>query len=97
MAVLKRVGILSAAKICGVLTAILSFIYAILLAVIFAIGAIAAPSAPAAAMMFGFSLFGLILFPAIGLIIGFVFGAIYAFLYNLVAGWIGGLEIELTK
>jgi hypothetical protein len=31
------------------------------------------------------------------LIFGAITGAIYAFLYNLTSGWVGGLEVELTR
>ena len=39
----------------------------------------------------GFSLF----VPVMYAVMGFVFGAIVAAIYNLVAKWIGGIEIEL--
>lgn len=31
------------------------------------------------------------------LIFGAITGAIYAFIYNLTSGWVGGLEVELTR
>ncbi len=31
------------------------------------------------------------------LIAGAIGGAVYAFIYNLAAGWVGGLEVELTR
>jgi len=30
-------------------------------------------------------------------IMGFIFGAIFAFMYNLIAKWTGGVDIELHK
>ena len=45
----------------------------------------------------GFGVLGLIALPIIYGIIGFVSGAIIAFLYNLIARWIGGIEMEFEK
>lgn len=42
-------------------------------------------------MMFGFGLFR----PVMYAIFGFIFGIIMAALYNLVARWIGGIEVEV--
>jgi hypothetical protein len=38
---------------------------------------------------------GAILAPVLYGIVGFIIGALAALVYNLVAGWIGGIEIEL--
>jgi hypothetical protein len=38
---------------------------------------------------------GLIIFPIVYAILGFIGGIIYAWLYNLVAGWVGGIEVTL--
>jgi hypothetical protein len=41
--------------------------------------------------MFGMGLF----MPVIYGVMGFIFGVIGAAIYNLVAGWIGGIEVEV--
>lgn len=43
-----------------------------------------------------FGIGAIIYFPIINGIIGFIGGALMALLYNLIAGWIGGIEVELT-
>ncbi len=45
----------------------------------------------AAGMMIGFG----VLMPVIYGVMGFVFGVIGAAIYNLIAGWIGGIEVEV--
>lgn len=45
--------------------------------------------------IFGFGLGFAILFPLIYAAMGFVLGIIGAFIYNLVAKWIGGIEVEV--
>lgn len=49
------------------------------------------PMALAAGMMIGFG----ILMPVIYGVMGFVFGVIGAAIYNLIARWIGGIEVEV--
>lgn len=44
---------------------------------------------------FAMGAIGLIIYPVLYAVIGAIAGAIGALLYNLVARWIGGLEIEL--
>ena len=38
-----------------------------------------------------------LIFPIVYGIIGFIGGAAGAFLYNLAAGWIGGIELDLAE
>ena len=45
---------------------------------------------------FSFGIVGLIVFPFMYGIIGFVGGLIWALLYNLVAGWTGGIELTFS-
>lgn len=43
----------------------------------------------------GLGLFAIIVFPIMYFVIGFVVGIIFSALYNLVAGWTGGVEMKL--
>ena len=59
-------------------------------------------SSSAAASSFGaFSIVTLCIIYVVGIVFaligGAIVGAIYAFIYNLAAGWVGGLEVELTR
>ena len=49
------------------------------------------PAALIAAMMFGFGIF----MPVFYGVFGFIFGVISAAIYNLIARWIGGIEVEV--
>ena len=51
----------------------------------------AAPAAAIAGLVFGMGTF----MPIIYAILGFIFGVIGAALYNLIARWIGGIEVEV--
>ena len=51
----------------------------------------AAPAAAVAGIMFGMGIF----MPVIYGVMGFIFGVISAAIYNLVARWIGGIEVEV--
>lgn len=42
-----------------------------------------------------FGIGAIIYFPIMYGIMGFISGVIMAFLYNLIAGWIGGIEVEI--
>jgi hypothetical protein len=35
--------------------------------------------------------------PVFGAIMGFIMGAIHAFLYNVFAGWVGGIGLEFQQ
>lgn len=51
----------------------------------------AAPAAAVAGLFFGIGIF----MPVIYAVMGFVFGLIGAALYNLVARWFGGFEVDV--
>jgi hypothetical protein len=44
----------------------------------------------------GIGLFAIVLFPILYFVIGCIGGLIFAVLYNLVAGWTGGVEMNLN-
>lgn len=91
---IRRIDPLSCAKLLGALYAVLGLIGGAIFASIGMLGA---------AMGFGSRLgvmpgmfFGagaLILFPVLYGVLGFLGGLLMAGLYNLIAGWVGGIEI----
>jgi hypothetical protein len=97
MVKIKKIGILSLGKILGILYALLGLILGAFITLFALITpAFSSTSAPG---MFG-ALFGvgaIILLPIFYGVMGFVMGLIMALLYNLVASWVGGLEVETEK
>ena len=87
----KRIGVLSLAKIFGLLYAIFGLIFGALIAVLSLFGL----NADETGLFFGVA--SIIILPILYGVVGFIGGLITAFFYNLVAGKIGGLEVELTK
>jgi hypothetical protein len=99
---IKRIAPVQAGKMLGVLYACMGLIFLPFFALAGVAGAFAQhasqvqnaagpPAALMAAMMFGFGIF----MPIIYGVMGFVFGIIMAAIYNLVARWIGGIEVEV--
>ena len=99
--ILRRIGPMSAAKINGVLCAIIGLI----IGFFWSIGAVLI-----GAFMSRFSenqdgglfaiLFGagaIIFLPIFYGVFGFVSGLICAWLYNLLAGWMGGIEVDFEQ
>jgi hypothetical protein len=96
MVMLKRVGVMSVAKIIAVLSAIVGLIEGILFASLGSMMGDMLSGTPVGMLgMFGYT--AIIMFPVGGAISGFVGGAIIALLYNLVAGKIGGIEMDLVR
>lgn len=94
--VLKKVGVMSVAKLFAVVMAIIGLIEGILFAAFGTmIGSIA--GATSAAVLGGFGLVAIVIFPITSAISGFIGGAIGAALYNFVAARIGGIEMELVS
>ena len=96
--IIKRVGVLSFAKISGAIYAILGIIIGCLFALFsLMVGAIGSAASGSNASPYGafFGVGAIIIFPIMYGIIGFVGGAISCALYNWLAGMIGGVEIDL--
>ncbi|HUP18332.1 MAG TPA: hypothetical protein VM778_00100 [Gemmatimonadota bacterium] len=98
--VVRRIGVLSLAKIMGAIYAgfglIAGAIFALFSIFGAAIGAAAAESSePLVGVLFGVG--ALIFMPLFYGLMGFVGGIFAAALYNLVAGSLGGLEFELAE
>jgi hypothetical protein len=98
MTKLKKIGVLSAAKIEGLIGAIIGLILGVIIAFFGAIvSSFLGDSREGMGLMLGGGLGAIIIMPIMYGIFGFIGGAIGAWVYNLVSGWIGGLEIELEN
>ena len=101
MAIVRRVGPGSAFKIGLVLYGIIGLLLGIVMACVSMVagslgglGQSAVPGARVLGLGMGFG--AIIVFPLLYGVMGGVFAAIGAAIYNLVAGWVGGLEIDIS-
>ena len=95
--VLKRIGILSAGKIAGLIYACFGLLVGAFFSLFALIGSVAGMSAGEEEAAFGllFGVGAVIIMPLFYGFIGFVGGLISALIYNLLAKVVGGLELEL--
>jgi hypothetical protein len=87
MAQIRRFGVGQMAMVLGVLYVLIGVIF---LPIFFIVTALS-PAETGFGMGFALSL------PLIYGVAGFISGAVGAFLYNIVAGWVGGIEVELEN
>jgi hypothetical protein len=93
MHILKSVGVMSVAKIMGLIYGCLGLIFAPFFLLFGLLGSLAGQGKTPFAGIFGFVF--AILMPILYGVMGFVMGAIGALLYNLFARLVGGFELEL--
>jgi hypothetical protein len=99
----KRIGVLSLAKVQGVVLAAIGLVIGLIYGLFFIIfgavmmsaGTEGAGAAAAGGLVGGVAM--MIFIPIFYAVIGFVFGALSAFIYNFAARAIGGLELELES
>ena len=92
---INKVGPVSLAKVLGALYALTGFIFGLIpaaLALIFGAGAVDVPRG-GVALVYAAPILLAIFYG----IIGVVFGFIGSWLYNLIAKWVGGIEIEIKE
>jgi hypothetical protein len=93
MTVIKSVDILSWAKI----HALFGIVFGLFYGIMFAVMGAAINMSKVMPGSDAFGVLSIIIFPIIGVIMGFICGAIMAFLYNIFAGAIGGIQVELVE
>ena len=101
--IIKRVGVMSVAKIMGALYGLLGLIIGVPFGLIMMLGMGAAmmgaghsdSSAMGAGVGVGMGLVMMILFPIFYGVLGMIGGLIMGALYNLAAGYMGGVEIDI--
>lgn len=101
MAVVKRIGPGSAFKVGLVLYAFLGLIIGAIVALMSTLmGSLSSLGGSAdtglRGLGFGFGLGSILIFPILYGVIGGISGALGAVVYNLVAGWVGGLEVDIS-
>lgn len=95
MNIIQSFGVLSVAKIMGLINAIFGFVLMPFFLLIGLLGSmIPNQNGPNPFAGVGGVIFAL-LAPIFYGTIGFIFGAVGAFLYNLLAKWLGGIEVKL--
>lgn len=95
MHIVKSVGVLSVAKIMGLIYGCMGLIFAPFILLMGLMGsALGQHNSPLAGIFgVGFA----VLMPVFYGVIGFIAGLIGALLYNLLARWVGGFELELEQ
>ena len=93
MHVLKSIGVMSVAKIMGLLYGCMGLIFAPIFLLVGVVGSIAGEDKTPFAGIVGIVL--AVLMPVLYGVMGFVSGAIGALLYNLLSKWVGGFELQL--
>jgi hypothetical protein len=87
--VLNRIGPLSAAKVVAVLYAI----FGLIMGAFFSIAALFRPDAGGVGAMWGVA--AVVIFPVLYGVLGFLVTLLTTWLYNVVAGAVGGIELDL--
>jgi hypothetical protein len=97
---LKRVAPLQAGKMSAAMYGLISLLIVPFMFAAMAFAGVAAKSGagqPPLPMMLGMGVGMIIAIPVIYTVMGFLLGVIGAFIYNLLAGWLGGFELEFTQ
>jgi hypothetical protein len=95
--VVTRVSPLSCAKIAGVLYAIMGLLFGGVFSLVATLGAFAAPDTEGFGMLGAlFGIGAVVIMPIFYGCMGFVMTLISAALYNLIAGMVGGIEIDVA-
>ena len=93
---IKHISVLSAGKVMGIICAAIGLIAGVLFLLFGSMlgGLAAASGGDGGGIMAIGGVMGVILLPILYGIFGFIGGVIQAFVYNLAAGWVGGIRIQ---
>ena len=91
--ILKKIGVWSASKIHAIIMAI----FGLFLGIVFFAASKLAPSQPSSSALANLGALGIIVLPLLYSAIGLLIGAISAFIYNIVAKRVGGIELHFDK
>ena len=92
---IKRIGPLSMGLIQGGIMAFFGIIVGVIYALIGLVFSGVSGDMGMAGIMFGLGFLLVLIIPIIYGIMGFIGGLLMALIYNLIAGWTGGLELDM--
>lgn len=96
--VLRKIGVLSTAKVMGCMYAIGGLIGGVLVAFMSLAGVLGAgEGAKEAGILLAGGVFAVIFLPVLYGVLGFITGAIGALLYNLITPLVGGIEMDFSR
>jgi len=95
MQIVKSVGVMSVAKIMGLIYGCMGLIFAPFFLLVGLLGSLVGQQKSPFAGIFGITF--AILMPVIYGVMGFISGAIGSLLYNLFASWVGGFEFDMES
>ncbi len=90
---IKKIGVLSAAKIYGAIGAVIGFVIGLFIALLSVF--VSMLPMKGSIMLAGLGVLAIIIAPLFYGIILFIAGAVGAWIYNVFAAWVGPVEIEL--
>lgn len=96
--VVKKIGVLSAGKVTGALYALVGLVFGAIFALFSLLGAavgVASSQSSDALVGLLFGVGSVVFLPIFYGALGFVFGLLTALLYNLVARFVGGIQVEV--
>jgi hypothetical protein len=97
MVELRRVGVLSMAKLEAVMMGAFGLLFGLVTSFFSFVGSMFASPDMSGLLGISFGLAAILVFPILYAIFGFVAGAIGALVYNLLAGVVGGIHLELVE
>jgi len=97
---IKKVGPVSLGKILGIMYAFFGFLIGLFFSFFMLMGTVLGSvigdsPEPLVGLIFGFG--SIIAFPIFYGIMGFLGGLVVGGIYNVVSGWVGGIEVELEE
>jgi hypothetical protein len=94
--VVRRIGVVSVGKIYGAISAAIGLLVGMAFAIASTVGAgLSGDEGAVFGAFFGFG--AIVLFPIVYGVMGFLGGMLGAALYNVFAGAVGGVSVELTE
>ena len=92
---LKKIGVLSLAKIAGLFGVILGLVWGAITVILISLGTAEITQQLGVLGSLGYAV--ILILPIAYGILYFILGSLTALVYNLLAGWVGGINIEFKK